>query len=612
MAMGQHGPGSGQAQFTDAKVKDLKGTYKRLFSYIGQYKAGFTLVVIFAILGTVATVFAPLVLGLTTNELHRGLLDASNGGAGINFTLITQILIVLGALYLCSALFKYLEQFLMAGVSQKTMYSLRKAVDAKISKLPLNYFDTRTFGDVLSRVTNDVDTVQQSLQQGITQIITSATTIVGILIMMITISPTLTVVALCTLPFSFLVSIGVVKKSQGLFRGQQKAIGDINGHVEEMYTGHNVIKVFNREDEVIEKFDEINDRLYNYGWKAQFVSSVMMPFISLIGNIGYALIAMLGGLAVISGKIYVGSIQSFIQYMRQFTMPIVQTSQIMNLLQSTGAAAERIFELLDEAEELPDKKDAVEFTGVHGNVDFSHVKFGYSLENTLIHDLDIHVKSGEQVAIVGPTGAGKTTIVNLLMRFYDINAGTIKIDGVDIMDMKRAELRDQFGMVLQDAWLFKGTIRDNIEYGRLGASFEEIQVAAKSAHAHKFIMQLPGGYDFVLSEDASNISQGQRQLLTIARAILSEPKILILDEATSSVDTRTEQRIQRGMHNLMAGRTSFVIAHRLSTIKDSDMIMVLRDGDIVETGTHEQLMEQKGFYAQLYNSQFTHDGDEVA
>lgn len=612
MAMGQHGPGSEQGQFTDAKVKDLKGTYKRLFSYIGQYKAGFTLVVIFAILGTVATVFAPLVLGLTTNELHRGLLDASNGGAGINFALITQILIVLGALYLCSALFKYLEQFLMAGVSQKTMYSLRKAVDAKISKLPLNYFDTRTFGDVLSRVTNDVDTVQQSLQQGITQIITSATTIVGILIMMITISPTLTVVALCTLPFSFLVSIGVVKKSQGLFRGQQKAIGDINGHVEEMYTGHNVIKVFNREDEVIEKFDEINDRLYNYGWKAQFVSSVMMPFISLIGNIGYALIAMLGGLAVISGKIYVGSIQSFIQYMRQFTMPIVQTSQIMNLLQSTGAAAERIFELLDEAEELPDKKDAVEFTGVHGNVDFSHVKFGYSLENTLIHDLDIHVKSGEQVAIVGPTGAGKTTIVNLLMRFYDINAGTIKIDGVDIMDMKRAELRDQFGMVLQDAWLFKGTIRDNIEYGRLGASFEEIQVAAKSAHAHKFIMQLPGGYDFVLSEDASNISQGQRQLLTIARAILSEPKILILDEATSSVDTRTEQRIQRGMHNLMAGRTSFVIAHRLSTIKDSDMIMVLRDGDIVETGTHEQLMEQKGFYAQLYNSQFTHDGDEVA
>ncbi len=591
-------------EFTDERAKDLKGTYKRLFRYIGQYKVGFTLVVIFAILATVATVLAPLVLGLTTNELHRGIVDAANGGAGVDLALIGKILLGLGALYLFSALFKYLEQYLMAGVSQKTMYTLRKAVDEKISRLPLNYFDTRTFGDVLSRVTNDVDTVQQSLQQGITQIITSATTIVGILIMMISISPILTVVALCTLPFSFLVSIGVVRKSQGLFRGQQKAIGDINGHVEEMYTGHNVIKVFNREEQVIETFDQINDRLYNYGWKAQFLSSIMMPFISLIGNIGYALIAILGGLGVISGRIYVGSIQSFIQYMRQFTQPIVQTSQIMNLLQSTGAAAERIFELLDEEEELPDKEPAAKLENVQGNVDFTHVSFGYNQERTLIHDLNIHVHNGEQVAIVGPTGAGKTTIVNLLMRFYEINGGSIAIDGVDIRDLRRADLRDQFGMVLQDTWLFKGTIRENIEYGRLGASFEEVQSAAKSAHAHKFIMQLPGGYDFVLNEDASNISQGQRQLLTIARAILSEPKILILDEATSSVDTRTEQRIQRGMHNLMKGRTSFVIAHRLSTIKDADIIMVLRDGDIVETGTHQELLAQNGFYAQLYNSQF--------
>lgn len=595
----------GQNQkMSDAKVKDLKGTYKRLFGYVGKYKASFVLVVIFAILSTIAAVLAPLVLGMTTNELHRGIIDASNGGAGINFALMRKILIILGLLYVCSALFKYFEQYIMAGISQKTMYSLRKVVDEKIKKLPLNYFDTRTFGDVLSRVTNDVDTVQQSLQQGITQLITSATTIVGILIMMISISPVLTAIALCTLPFSFLISIGVVKKSQGLFRGQQQAIGDINGHVEEMYSGHNVIKVFNREDEVIEKFDKINNQLYDYGWKAQFMSSIMMPGISFIGNIGYALIAIVGGLAVVSGRMYVGSIQSFIQYMRQFTMPIVQTSQIMNLMQSTGAAAERIFEFLDETEETPEKSPAIEITNVQGNVEFSHVKFGYSPENTLIHDLNIHVKSGEQVAIVGPTGAGKTTIVNLLMRFYEINSGSIKIDGVDIMDMKRSDLRNLFGMVLQDTWLFKGTIRENIEYGRLGASFEEIEAAAKSAHAHKFIMQLPDGYDFVLNEDASNISQGQRQLLTIARAILSQPNILILDEATSSVDTRTEQRIQRGMKNLMKGRTSFVIAHRLSTIKDANLIMVLQDGDIVETGTHDELIAQNGFYAQLYNSQF--------
>lgn len=597
----------GGQMYTHERAKNIKGTFGRLFRYIGKFKVGFALVIIFTILGTAAQVLAPRVLGMTTNELHRGIVEGRAGGMGVDLGLITRILIWLGILYAATAFFKYLEQFIMAGVAQKTMYALRRDVNEKVSRLPLNYFDTRTFGDVMSRVTNDVDTVQQSLQQGITQIIMSATTIIGILIMMITLSPILTLVALCTLPFSFFATTRIVNRSQGMFRGQQQAIGDVNGHVEEMFTGHNVVKVFNREDEVIEKFDEINERLYNYGWKAQFMSSVMMPLISFIGNIGYALIALIGGISVVNGTMYVGSIQAFIQYMRQFTQPIAQTSQIMNLLQSTAAAAERIFELLDEKEEPLERGDPKRVETVHGSVDFTHVRFGYTPEKTLIHDLNIHVHSGEQVAIVGPTGAGKTTIVNLLMRFYDITGGTIKIDGVDIMDMRRTDLRDMFGMVLQDAWLFKGTIRENIEYGRLGATFEEVQAAAKSAHAHKFIMQLPGGYDFQLAEDAANISQGQRQLLTIARAILSDPKILILDEATSSVDTRTEQRIQRGMKNLMKDRTSFVIAHRLSTIRDAHMILVLKDGDIVETGTHDELIAQNGFYAQLYNSQFAND-----
>ncbi|MCI5801853.1 MAG: ABC transporter ATP-binding protein/permease [Oscillospiraceae bacterium] len=584
------------------KPKNMKETTLRLFSYVGKYKTGFVLAIIFSLISTLASIFSPLVQGMVTSELFRGVQEP---GSGINFELIVKILLTLGTLYVLNAAFKYLEQFLMAGVAQRTMYDLRRAVDEKISRLPLRYFDTKTNGEVLSRITNDVDTVQNTLQQGVTQVITSVTTVIGIFIMMLSISPLMTLIAVLTLPLSLFSSMFIVKKSQRWFRAQQKEIGDLNGHVEEMFSGHNVVKAFNRQDKVTEEFEEINTRLYRCGWKAQFLSSIMMPIVGFIGNIGYLLVCVTGGLTVIAGKLLVGEIQSFVQYMRQFTQPISQTANIMNMLQSTLAAAERIFEMLDETEEIPEEKHPVLLQNARGAVSFEHVRFGYSQDKILIHDLNIDIPSGSKIAIVGPTGAGKTTIVNLLLRFYELNGGRITIDGVDITRMTRYGLRELFGMVLQDTWLFGGTIRDNIAYGRLDATEEEIVAAAKSAHAHTFIKQLPGGYGMVLNEDATNISQGQRQLLTIARALLADPEIMILDEATSSVDTRTEVLIQKAMETLMKGRTSFIIAHRLSTIRDADRILVLRDGDIVETGSHQELLDKGGFYAQLYQSQFS-------
>lgn len=589
-------------QMEGEKPKNMKETTLRLFSYVGKYKTGFVLAIIFSLISTLASIFSPLVQGMVTSELFRGVQEP---GSGINFELIVKILLTLGTLYVLNAAFKYLEQFLMAGVAQRTMYDLRRAVDEKISRLPLRYFDTKTNGEVLSRITNDVDTVQNTLQQGVTQVITSVTTVIGIFIMMLSISPLMTLIAVLTLPLSLFSSMFIVKKSQRWFRAQQKEIGDLNGHVEEMFSGHNVVKAFNRQDKVTEEFEEINTRLYRCGWKAQFLSSIMMPIVGLIGNIGYLLVCVTGGLTVIAGKLLVGEIQSFVQYMRQFTQPISQTANIMNMLQSTLAAAERIFEMLDETEEIPEEKHPVLLQNARGAVSFEHVRFGYSQDKILIHDLNIDIPSGSKIAIVGPTGAGKTTIVNLLLRFYELNGGRITIDGVDITRMTRYGLRELFGMVLQDTWLFGGTIRDNIAYGRLDATEEEIVAAAKSAHAHTFIKQLPGGYGMVLNEDATNISQGQRQLLTIARALLADPEIMILDEATSSVDTRTEVLIQKAMETLMKGRTSFIIAHRLSTIRDADRILVLRDGDIVETGSHQELLDKGGFYAQLYQSQFS-------
>lgn len=589
-------------QMEGEKPKNMKETTLRLFSYVGKYKTGFVLAIIFSLISTLASIFSPLVQGMVTSELFRGV---QKPGSGINFELIVKILLTLGTLYVLNAAFKYLEQFLMAGVAQRTMYDLRRAVDEKISRLPLRYFDTKTNGEVLSRITNDVDTVQNTLQQGVTQVITSVTTVIGIFIMMLSISPLMTLIAVLTLPLSLFSSMFIVKKSQRWFRAQQKEIGDLNGHVEEMFSGHNVVKAFNRQDKVTEEFEEINTRLYRCGWKAQFLSSIMMPIVGFIGNIGYLLVCVTGGLTVIAGKLLVGEIQSFVQYMRQFTQPISQTANIMNMLQSTLAAAERIFEMLDETEEIPEEKHPVLLQNARGAVSFEHVRFGYSQDKILIHDLNIDIPSGSKIAIVGPTGAGKTTIVNLLLRFYELNGGRITIDGVDITRMTRHSLRELFGMVLQDTWLFGGTIRDNIAYGRLDATEEEIVAAAKSAHAHTFIKQLPGGYGMVLNEDATNISQGQRQLLTIARALLADPEIMILDEATSSVDTRTEVLIQKAMETLMKGRTSFIIAHRLSTIRDADRILVLRDGDIVETGSHQELLDKGGFYAQLYQSQFS-------
>lgn len=586
------------------KPKDMKGTFVRLFRYMKPYQVGLICVILFTLLATGLTAMGPKILGWSTNTIMDGFFAMNAGTGGIDFTRLFYILALLATVYVLAALFNYLQQFLMAGVSQKTMYDLRKAVDLKIKKLPLNYFDSNSYGDILSRVTNDVDTVSNSLQQSISQVISSVATLVAILVIMLTTSVSLTVVGLITIPLSLWFTMVIVKRSQKNFRGQQKSMGDLNGHVEEMYNGHKVIKAYSQEQDVIDKFEEINDNLYNYGWKAQFVSSIMMPVNKFCGNLGYVFVCILGSVQVVSGKVQVGTIQSFIQYIRQFNQPITQISNIANMLQSTAAAAERIFEFLDAEEEIPDPVSPKDYSEIEGDVVFNHVKFGYSPDKILIKDLNISIPHDAKVAIVGPTGAGKTTLVNLLLRFYDVNDGSIKIDGIDVRDMSRIRLREIFGMVLQDTWLFKGTIMENIRYGRLNATDEEVKEAARMAHCDSFIRTLPGTYQFELNEDATNISQGERQLVTIARAILANPPIMILDEATSSVDTRTEVLIQKAMNNLMKSRTSFVIAHRLSTIRDSDLILVMRNGDIVETGNHEELLEKKGFYADLYNSQF--------
>lgn len=583
------------------KAKDFKGTLKRLVGYLKPRKYQLIAVLVMAILSTVFTILGPKIMGEATTSLFESLM----GRTAIDFAFIWNILLKLMGLYVVSALFSYFQQFLMAGVAQNIVYEMRKQVNDKLNRLPLKYFDARTHGEILSRVTNDVDNISSTLQQSLTQLITSIVTLVGVVVMMLTISPLMTLICLLTLPLSFVVTIVIAKRSQKHFKGQQTSLGELNGHVEEMYTGHKIIKAFGHEEKSVAAFDGINEKLYESGFRAQFISGLIMPLMNFIGNIGYVLICVVGGVLVTQRSIQIGDIQAFIQYARQFTQPIAQTANIANIIQSTVASAERVFEVLDEAEEVPEASPAKTIAHPAGQVRFNHVRFGYKEDAVLIEDMNIDVKPGQMVAIVGPTGAGKTTLINLLMRFYEINDGAITIDGVNITAMERGNLRSLFGMVLQDTWLFNGTIRDNIAYGRLGATEEEIVQAAQAAHADHFIRTLPDGYDTVLNEEASNISQGQKQLLTIARAILADPAILILDEATSSVDTRTELYIQKAMQELMKNRTSFVIAHRLSTIRDADLILVMNQGSVIEQGTHEELLQQGGFYADLYNSQFT-------
>lgn len=587
------------------KAKNFKGTLFRLMAYLKPHQMKLLMVLLTAILSTVFSIVSPKIMGQAMTELAEGFFGKQNGGPGIDFDAINQILLVLVVLYIISSAFSYIQQYLMAGVAQKTVYDLRKQVNAKFNKLPLKYFDSKSNGEILSRVVNDVDNIANTLQQSLTQLITSVITLVGIIVMMLTISPLMTLIVFLTIPASLAATAVIAKRSQKYFVKQQAELGRLNGHVEEMYTGHKIVKAFGRENESIEKFNEMNDQLYDSGWRAQFISGIIMPIMSFIGNIGYVFVSIVGGILVTRRAIEVGDILAFIQYTRQFTWPITQLATISNVIQSTIASAERVFELLDEEEEVPEANAAKTITRPDGSVKFDHVKFGYTPDKTLIENMNIDVKPGQTVAIVGPTGAGKTTLVNLLMRFYELNDGKITIDGVNITDLKRSNLRGMFGMVLQDTWLFNGTIRDNIAYGREGATEEDVVNAAKAAHADHFIRTLPDGYDTILNEEASNISQGQKQLLTIARAILADPSILILDEATSSVDTRTEVYIQKAMGHLMEGRTSFVIAHRLSTIRDADLILVMNQGSIIEQGTHEELIEQGGFYADLYNSQFT-------
>lgn len=589
------------------KAKDFKGTLKRLIQYLKPHRVKLIAVFVAAIISTVFAIVSPKILGNATTKLFEGIMMKINGvpGAAVDFQYIWQLIMILAGLYVISALFAYIQQYIMAGVSQRTVYDLRKEVNAKLAKLPLKFFDSRTNGEILSRAVNDVDNISNTLQQCLMQLITSIVTLVGVIVMMLTISPIMTLIVILTLPLSFLATKSVATRSQKHFAGQQKALGELNGHVEEMFTGHKVVKAFGNEQKSIAKFDEINEELYQSGWKAQFISGIIMPLMMFVGNIGYVLVSVVGGLLVTKRAIEIGDIQAFIQYARQFTQPISQLANIANVIQSTIASAERVFELLDEEEEVPEAENAKRLASPRGDVRFENVKFGYKEDAPLMKQLNIDVKQGQTVAIVGPTGAGKTTMINLLMRFYEVNDGKITIDGIGITEMERGKLRGLFGMVLQDTWLFNGTIRDNIGYGREGATEREIIHAAKAAHADHFIRTLPDGYDTILNEEASNISQGQKQLLTIARAILADPAILILDEATSSVDTRTEVYIQKAMNELMKGRTSFVIAHRLSTIRDADIILVMKDGDVIEKGTHEELLAQNGFYADLYNSQFT-------
>ena len=587
------------------KAKDFKGTIGKLFRYIGKYKAAVVVVAIFAIGSTVFNVVCPKVLGKATTALSEGIMNKITGNGGIDFTYIGKILLFCLGLYVLSVAFSFVQGFIMTGITQKVCYRMRREVSEKINRMPMSYFESRTYGEVLSRITNDIDTMGNGLNQSITQLITSVSTVIGVIVMMLTISPLMTLISVLILPISIMLMMFVIKKSQRFFKQQQEYVGHINGQVEEVYGGHNVIKAFNKENDVRREFHETNETLYKSAWKSQFFSGLMQPIMMFVGNLGYVAVAISGAALAIRGTIQIGDIQAIIQYEKNLTQPVQQVAQVTNMMQQMAAAAERVFELLEEKEEEQIVENPVSTEGIKGEVTFEHVKFGYNPDQIIIKDFSAHVKPGQQVAIVGPTGAGKTTMVKLLMRFYDVNGGAILLDGHNIKDFNRRELRDVFGMVLQDTWLFKGTIMENIRYGRLDATDEEVIAAAKAAHAHRFISTLPGGYNMELNEEITNISQGQKQLLTIARAILADNPVLILDEATSSVDTRTEHRIQRAMDNLMKGRTSFVIAHRLSTIKNADIILVMKDGDIIEQGNHDELMAQNGFYADLYNSQWS-------
>ncbi len=599
----QHGPG-GMIQGGE-KANDFKGTMKKLMSYINEYKLAVIIVFIFAAASALFSIVGPKILGKATTKLFEEIMGKISGsGFGIDFDYIARILVILAGLYALSTLFSYIQGWLMSGVSMKVSYKMRKEISQKINKLPLKYFDGTNHGEVLSRVTNDVDTVSQTLNQSLTQIITPITTVIGVLIMMLSISFTMTLVALCIIPLSMGIMMLIIKQSQKYFKEQQDYLGHVNGHVEEMYGGHIVMRAFNGEEDSIEKFDKLNNTLYKSAWKSQFLSGMIMPIMNFVSNLGYVGVCVLGGWLAVKKTIEVGDIQAFIQYVRSFTQPITQIANISNILQQTAASAKRVFEFLEEEEAVPETCNPVKVENIEGCIEFKNVHFGYNSDKVIINDFSAKIEPGEKVAIVGPTGAGKTTMVKLLMRFYDINSGAILVDGHDIRDFNRNDLRSIFGMVLQDTWLYNGSIMENIRYGRLDASDEEVKIAAKAAHVDSFVRTLPGGYNMILNEEASNVSQGQKQLLTIARAILANPKVLILDEATSSVDTRTEVRIKRAMDNLMKDRTSFIIAHRLSTIRDADLILVMNNGDIVEQGNHEELLKKKGFYANLYNSQF--------
>lgn len=598
------GPMGRRRGMSGEKAKDFKGAMLRLLKYMERYKFRLILMVIFAIGGTVFNIIGPKILGKATTELYSGLISKINGGSGIDFDKIIKILVGVMCLYVVSSVLSFIQGFIMTGISNDVTYNLRKDISKKINKIPMKYFESRTHGEILSRITNDVDTLQTGINQSVTQLITSATTLIGVLVMMLSINVWMTLAALLILPVSMFIISKVMKHSQKYFQDQQKYLGEVNGQVEEIYSGHTVVKAFNKEDDVINEFEKTNEKLYSSAWRSQFFSGIMMPIMQFVGNLGYVMVALIGGFMVIKNKIEVGDVQAFFQYIRNFTQPIQQIAQVTNMLQSSAAASERVFEFLDVEEEDQMAENPVSVDQIEGNVSFEHISFGYDPSKIIVHDFNADVKAGQKVAIVGPTGAGKTTMIKLLMRFYDVNSGEICIDGHNVKDFNRMELREMFGMVLQDTWLFHGTIMENIRYGRLDATDEEVIAAAKAAHAHHFIMSQPGGYQMELNEETSNISQGQKQLLTIARAILADNKIMILDEATSSVDTRTEERIQKAMDNLMKGRTSFVIAHRLSTIRDADLILVMKDGDIIEQGTHESLLAKNGFYANLYNSQF--------